>query len=141
MGSEKSTVTFRASTDIEGGPWFDFVSILIEKDDPTTPNKSINVEYAAKILAFVELEKRIKATESSDDGTQTAEDGIFAWCELYSDATPQKMKKTSDLSKERKYCRDLSVTNKYNNLPLVKLDPKFEERYGLMDVSYIAEGL
>ena len=141
-GSEKSNITFRACPNIEGGPWYDFVSILIQEDDPITPTKTKIVEYAAKILAFVELQKRDSATKSLEEPeTQTGEDGVFAWCEFYIDATPENMKKKSDLSEERKNARDLSVTNKYNNLPFVTLDPNVGERYGLMDVSYIVEGL
>ena len=130
-GSEKRTRKFRAVPDIEGGAWFDHVCVN------TNLGRGREVEYAAKIICFVEVNKRRGGNGKQDNS------GLYAFVKYFVDALPEDGRKEVDKTERRRYCNDLSVTHIHTHLPYVKFDPDedVQNRYGLIDVSTIDQGL
>ena len=83
---------------------------------------------------FVEVNRKRSSTEGLDGGQ-------YAFVQYYVSAVSPDMRTDEDRTETRMQRNDLSITNRYNHLPYVYLDPDVERRYGLIDTSTIVSGL
>ena len=130
-GSEKDHVTFRAMPHIEGGSWFDFVGVLIAALEAN--GEFTELEYAAQILCFVELNQRESFTGDRDDSN------LYVFVRYFVNAIP--VYERNPVPHGGRHSDDLSVTHKVSNLPMVKLEPRVDARYDLLSVDAITGGL
>ena len=112
-GSEKDKVIFRASPHFEAMPWYDFVSVAVSV--ALENNRTAVRHYAAKLLAFVELQAK------TEQHVTTA--GMFAYVEFYLNAVPLEEREPLDRAAATVLHDDLSVVSSINGLPYVEKDP------------------
>ena len=113
-----------------GSPWYDFVSVKVQHF-----GREESVNYAARVLSFVELNSR------SGDNEDGESDGIYAFIMFFVSALTEETKKPKDLVRRRVDKDDLSITHKVNNLPYIMRDPLEDTLYDLVDISTIQHGL
>ena len=121
-GSQNKNVVFRCKPNYEGGPWYDFVQVLVTDDLDGEPT---DLMYAAEILAFVVLQKKNEEHEM-----------MMAFVKFYVSALTYH-------EAENPYYPGKDLSKVAKNLPfaLVHEDPILMARYGLIDTEQIQGGL
>ena len=130
-GSERDSRLVRCRPNVEGSEWYDYVAVSVESDDGSQV-----MEYAAQVLAFIEL-----TALGNEDSSTWPFTGMLAYVRFYVSAVEQADRVEEDQVPRRANRNDLSVVHSTNGLPYIMEDPDDETVYQIVDVSAIQNGL